>query len=785
MAVQEDIHHRIIGDSPALKETLKQARIAVEFTVKMPLLLVGEPGTGKELIAQYIHALSATRGPFIAINCAALSPGLIESELFGHDSGAFTGATKEKAGAFERANGGTLFLDEIHTLLLEHQSKLNRVLSEMEIQRVGGSRIRKLDFRLITATNCDLYKMVQNKTFKEDLFDRLNVFTIEVPSLRERPEDIIPISRYILKSMAPQKRFSQESEDFLRENICPGNIRVLKNLIIAATAQSSNSNIIGLQHIERHLKWKLPGYEEPMESQHPTQMVEMVEDEKTVQRYFPDIVERSCPRDIDREESKLVIPLSEEKTQRKQGAERTSSRVPKEIRHKIILSVLEGHSPSAASDFRAATGASKATTERDLKELVDRDIILRIGQGKTTCYVLEKSKLQKVDSSVDEAQRDQGDVEANRDHACYPAEVEEMLGDVPRMFEAKWDHGDHVENPRNGFVRPKELRKEASYIAILTAAVDEKAITELMAVVGRKNRSKFRKNFVYPLLDAGLLAMTCPENPKNSRQKYITTIKGNRAMKENNVIDLISYRRYGEHESRSALTATKDKTRKTSPLGEKERQILEFTLEPQPLKSVMSLVGRSSRSKFRNRFIRPLVDAGLLALTIPDKPQSGHQRYVTTKKGRTMLKAAEERNSDANYIEASTSTSKIPEQRFEPVFSKNIGGKFSWEKELPETNSPPGLIEIWMLIFCSVEKSAEEMLEHFEDRKLLPLLMNIICPLLLHGHLAMTVPGKSIISKEQRFRTTEAGKLQVTNVERMWELMRMFFSSLRDFGGNT
>ena len=179
----------IVGESPALKRTLKQVEIVAP--TDSTVLLLGETGTGKELIARAIHNLSFRRErTLVKVNCAAIPTGLLESELFGHEKGAFTGAIAQRIGRFELANRGTIFLDEIGEIPLELQPKLLRVLQEREFERLGSTRTLRTDARLIAATNRELHNMVEQRKFREDLFYRLNVFPIYVPALRERSEDI-------------------------------------------------------------------------------------------------------------------------------------------------------------------------------------------------------------------------------------------------------------------------------------------------------------------------------------------------------------------------------------------------------------------------------------------------------------------------------------------------------------------------------------------------------------------------------------------------------------------
>jgi len=225
----------IVGQSPALKAVLDQ--IDQVAPTNSSVLIIGESGTGKEALARAIHDLSARRDrPLIKVNCGAITPSLIESELFGHEKGAFTGANRQRQGHFELADGGTIFLDEIGELPLDAQVKLLRVLQEHEISRLGSESAIKVDVRVIAATNRDLVEMVENGDFRMDLFYRLNVFPLTVPPLRERREDIpLLVTKFLADQARAQGRaFSRVSEDGMRVLMSyqwPGNIRELQNVI--------------------------------------------------------------------------------------------------------------------------------------------------------------------------------------------------------------------------------------------------------------------------------------------------------------------------------------------------------------------------------------------------------------------------------------------------------------------------------------------------------------------------------------------------------------------------
>jgi len=225
----------IVGDSPAIRKLLQMiARVAPRET---SVLVLGESGTGKELVARALHQQSARSGkPFVAINCAALTETLLESELFGHEKGAFTDAVAQKKGKLEIAEGGTVFLDEIGEMAPALQAKLLRVVQQREFERVGGTRTLKLDVRLIAATNRDLNAEVRRGAFREDLYHRLNVVALHVPPLRDRAEDIPALARHFLELAAVRCRrrvsaIAPEAERYMMSYSWPGNVRELENAI--------------------------------------------------------------------------------------------------------------------------------------------------------------------------------------------------------------------------------------------------------------------------------------------------------------------------------------------------------------------------------------------------------------------------------------------------------------------------------------------------------------------------------------------------------------------------
>ena len=227
--------HQIIGKSPAMRETLSIVdRVSAS---RSTVLITGESGTGKELVARAIHFSSPRKDePFVAVNCMAFNAGVLESELFGHEKGSFTGAVAMRRGRFEQADRGTLFLDEIGELPPDLQVKLLRVLQERVFERVGGTEPVKVDIRIVAATNKDLAKMVEEGRFREDLYYRLNVVQIHIPPLRERRKDIPLLVSHFIAQIASEngitpKSFTQEAQNYLSGYEWPGNIRQLQNVI--------------------------------------------------------------------------------------------------------------------------------------------------------------------------------------------------------------------------------------------------------------------------------------------------------------------------------------------------------------------------------------------------------------------------------------------------------------------------------------------------------------------------------------------------------------------------
>ncbi len=241
----------LLGKSPKFLQALDLAKRVASGNSSV--LITGESGSGKEVIAKAIHQMGkGSKLPFVAINCSSIPENLLESELFGHAKGAFTGAFEKKIGLFEEAQGGTLFLDEIGDLNLSLQAKLLRAIQERKIKRVGENQFRPINVRIISATHKNFKKEIANKLFREDLFYRLNVIQIHVPPLRERPEDIIPLAEFFLKKFVSlnnlaDRVFTNDAKELLLKNPWRGNVRELENTVERAVVLSTGNKITGAE----------------------------------------------------------------------------------------------------------------------------------------------------------------------------------------------------------------------------------------------------------------------------------------------------------------------------------------------------------------------------------------------------------------------------------------------------------------------------------------------------------------------------------------------------------
>jgi transcriptional regulator with GAF, ATPase, and Fis domain len=243
----DDRYALVAGETPSMREIVDTLRTTA--VTRSTVLLLGESGVGKEVLARFVHRASPRAdAPFVAVSCAALAPGLLESELFGHEKGAFTGAVAQKKGKFEQAHGGTLFLDEIGELEAPLQAKLLRALQERTIERVGGAREIKVDVRVVAATNRDLRRAMRDGSFREDLYYRLAVVAVDVPPLRARRADVLPLARHLLARFAREIGradlvLSPEAEQRLLAHAWPGNVRELSNALERAAVLARGATL--------------------------------------------------------------------------------------------------------------------------------------------------------------------------------------------------------------------------------------------------------------------------------------------------------------------------------------------------------------------------------------------------------------------------------------------------------------------------------------------------------------------------------------------------------------
>lgn len=248
----------LVGESPAIRKIRRFVRMAAP--VDASVLITGETGTGKSLLARILHRQSPRReNPVVVVNCAGVPEGLFESEFFGHEKGAFTGAHQAREGLFELAHGGTLFMDEVGDLPLAQQAKLLAVLEERTIRRVGGSRSLEVDVRVISATSRDLATALDSGAFRRDLYHRVAVLRCHLPPLRERPEDLLPLTRHLLDALRRKHgmkrcRLTSEAREALRERPWPGNVRELAHLLEAALILAEGKDVR-----PHHLEEAAPG----------------------------------------------------------------------------------------------------------------------------------------------------------------------------------------------------------------------------------------------------------------------------------------------------------------------------------------------------------------------------------------------------------------------------------------------------------------------------------------------------------------------------------------------
>jgi DNA-binding NtrC family response regulator len=246
--IEREIRSNIVVSDPVTVELYKIARKV--SSTDASVLLTGDTGTGKDVLANFIHQNSPrSEGPFVSVNCASFQATVLENELFGHEKGAFTDARERKLGFFETATGGTIFLDEISEMPVEMQAKLLHVLEKGSFYRVGGTRMIQSDARVITATNRDIEERVKERRFREDLYYRINMFSIHLPALSERPGDIVPLGELFLQQANSTLEFSRESLAALERYPWPGNVRELKNVVQRASILADGESLIEPEHL--------------------------------------------------------------------------------------------------------------------------------------------------------------------------------------------------------------------------------------------------------------------------------------------------------------------------------------------------------------------------------------------------------------------------------------------------------------------------------------------------------------------------------------------------------
>jgi transcriptional regulator with GAF, ATPase, and Fis domain len=399
MAQRDSIRSLIKGRSPSLAGALQKIRRAAPTNV--PILIMGETGTGKELAARLVHEESRrSEGPFVAVNCAAIPKDLLESELFGHERGAFTGALSTKAGAFERAHGGTLFLDEIGDMALEHQAKVLRAIQEGEVQRVGGSSPKKIDVRIVAATHRDLRARAVEGAFREDLYYRLAGYELRLPPLRERGRDVLAIAKALLERESPGKYFSRSAQALLLGYSWPGNVREVENVVRAA-AIDARGRRISERVVRRH-----PAFAQATRVECPRS----TKDQLVAMRAFIETHGRigaSDVRDLFNVKKTRAYSLLEawERTgaieargdgrgtyyvtaggaaPRPEPAPETGRQLP--ARQQLAVRLATERGRLSRQEYEKEAGVSARTAKRDLAELVERGKLTLDGAGRNAAY---------------------------------------------------------------------------------------------------------------------------------------------------------------------------------------------------------------------------------------------------------------------------------------------------------------------------------------------------------------------------------------------------------------
>lgn len=388
------IEKQIIGISPALRDVLARLKRVARYR-DFTVLILGETGTGKEMAAQLVHEKSGRSGIFCPVNCAALPEAMLESELFGHVRGAFTGAHINHLGLFETSRGGTIFLDEIGEMPIKLQAKILRALQEKKIRRVGSVEEIPVDVRIVAATNRPLRAMVEAGGFREDLLYRLRGYEVELPPLRERGRDVVLIAKSIIKALPVHKRLSRDAERVLLAHAWPGNIRELQNAIKAAAVDSGRT--ITAEHL-------LANMEDPSELggtvvSRTDQVLAVIDAQGTASpaeiRDSTGIAKNTLGRDINGLlAARIIERLHEGRLVRYQRSGAAAGRLHDlNARQQLILQEMETSIRITRTEVSALIGTSIRTASRDLARLVELGWLIPDGQtGNAAGYALAPTK---------------------------------------------------------------------------------------------------------------------------------------------------------------------------------------------------------------------------------------------------------------------------------------------------------------------------------------------------------------------------------------------------------
>ena len=391
MARITGIRSKIKGNSKALLDAIK--RIERVAPIKSPVLITGESGTGKEMAARLIHEKSKRTGNLVVFNCANFPKDLMESELFGHTKGAYTDAKKDSSGLFGIAEKGTIFMDEVAEIPLQLQAKLLRAIGEGEIRQVGSNETKKIDVRIIYATNRNLQKMTDDGVFREDLFYRIKGYPVKMPPLRDRARDILILARYFLKMVASNKRIGRDVEALLLGYEWRGNIRELKNVIEHAAIDAGRT--IRSEHIQEYINFELEDRKATDMSRHD-RIMEVIDLNGSASSEDIQAQTNISKTTLFRELSTMraagiLVRYADGKKYKYARADAPVSKDSDELnaRQQIALRQVEDAGRITRQEYIETTGTSIRTASRDIEDLVKKGILASDGRsGKLAGYVL-------------------------------------------------------------------------------------------------------------------------------------------------------------------------------------------------------------------------------------------------------------------------------------------------------------------------------------------------------------------------------------------------------------